>query len=56
MAMLTIEKLPADEKARMRADYEDIMRRDHVSRMDGARREGHVAGIADGRGGCVITP
>jgi predicted transposase/invertase (TIGR01784 family) len=48
-AMLTIEKLSADENARVRADYEEIMRLDHISRMEGARREGRVEGVAEGR-------
>jgi predicted transposase/invertase (TIGR01784 family) len=48
-AMLTIEKLSADENARVRADYEEIMRLDHISRMEGARREGEAKGEARGR-------
>jgi predicted transposase/invertase (TIGR01784 family) len=41
-AMLTIEKLSADENARVRADYEEIMRLDHITRMEGAKREGRA--------------
>jgi predicted transposase/invertase (TIGR01784 family) len=48
-AMLTIEKLSADENARVRADYEEIMRLDHISRMEGARNEGLAEGEAKGR-------
>jgi predicted transposase/invertase (TIGR01784 family) len=47
-AMLTIEKLSADENARVRADYEEIMRLDHISRMEGARSEGRAEGLAEG--------
>jgi predicted transposase/invertase (TIGR01784 family) len=47
-AMLTIEKLSADENARVLADREEIMRLDHISRMEGARREGLVKGRAEG--------
>jgi predicted transposase/invertase (TIGR01784 family) len=48
-AMLTIEKLSADENARVRADYEEIMRLDLISRMEGARREGLAEGETKGR-------
>jgi predicted transposase/invertase (TIGR01784 family) len=47
-AMLTIEKLSADETARRRAEYEEMMRRDYVSRMEGAKREGLSEGEAKG--------
>jgi predicted transposase/invertase (TIGR01784 family) len=43
-AMITIEKLSADESARVRAEYEEKMRRDHMSRMEGAKREGFAEG------------
>jgi predicted transposase/invertase (TIGR01784 family) len=41
-AMLTIEKLSVDENARVLADREEIMRLDHISRMEGARNEGRA--------------
>jgi hypothetical protein len=40
--MLTIEKLSADEEERVRAEYQEMMRRDYVSRIDGAKREGRA--------------
>jgi hypothetical protein len=46
-AMLTIEKLSADESARVRADREEIMRLDHISRMEGAWREGFAEGFVE---------
>ncbi|MDR1291911.1 MAG: hypothetical protein LBJ91_00740 [Clostridiales Family XIII bacterium] len=45
--MITIEKLSADESARVRADREEIMRLDHISRMEGAWREGFAEGFAE---------
>jgi predicted transposase/invertase (TIGR01784 family) len=39
-AMLTIEKLSADEEERVRAEYAEMQRRDYRSRIDGAKREG----------------
>jgi predicted transposase/invertase (TIGR01784 family) len=52
-AMITIEKLSADEKAWMQALHEEIAQRDHISRMEGAKREGleegEAMGIAKGR-------
>jgi predicted transposase/invertase (TIGR01784 family) len=48
-AMLTIERLSADEAERVRAEYQEMMRRDYVSRIDGAKREGRVEGLAEGR-------
>jgi predicted transposase/invertase (TIGR01784 family) len=47
-AMLTIEKLSADESARVRADREEIMRLDHISRMESARSGGEAMGEARG--------
>jgi predicted transposase/invertase (TIGR01784 family) len=47
--MLTIEKLSADEEERVRAEYQEMMRRDYVSRINGAKREGHAEGIEQGR-------
>jgi predicted transposase/invertase (TIGR01784 family) len=41
-AMLTIEKLSADKEERVRAEYQEMMRRDYVSRVDGAKREGRA--------------
>jgi predicted transposase/invertase (TIGR01784 family) len=41
-AMLTIEKLSADEEARVRAEYREMQRRDYVSRIEGAKREGRA--------------
>jgi hypothetical protein len=37
--MLTVERLSADEAERVRAEYQEMMRRDYVSRIDGAKRE-----------------
>jgi predicted transposase/invertase (TIGR01784 family) len=48
-AMLTIERLSSDEKTRRRAEYEEMMRRDYVSRIEGAKREGEKLGIVKGR-------
>jgi predicted transposase/invertase (TIGR01784 family) len=48
-AMLTIEKLSADDAAWMKATYEDKQRRDHVARMNGARKEGLAEGETIGR-------
>jgi predicted transposase/invertase (TIGR01784 family) len=48
-AMLTIERLSADEAERVRAEYQEMMRRDYVSRINGAKREGRVEGLAEGR-------
>jgi predicted transposase YdaD len=48
-AMLTIEKLSADEEERVRAEYSEMQRRDYRSRLDGAKREGRVEGRAEGR-------
>jgi predicted transposase/invertase (TIGR01784 family) len=46
-AMLTIERLSADEAERVRAEYQEMMRRDYVSRIDGAKREGRAEGHAE---------
>jgi predicted transposase/invertase (TIGR01784 family) len=48
-AVLILEKLSEDEQARQRAEYEEMMRRDYVSRINGARKEGLEAGIERGR-------
>jgi predicted transposase/invertase (TIGR01784 family) len=48
-AMLTIEKLSADESERVRAEYREMQRRDYVSRMEGARRDGLAKGRTEGR-------
>jgi predicted transposase/invertase (TIGR01784 family) len=42
--MLTIERLSADEAERVRAEYQEMMCRDYVSRIDGAKREGRAEG------------
>jgi predicted transposase YdaD len=42
MAVRKCKKLSADEEARVRAEYEEMMRRDYVSRINGAKREGLV--------------
>jgi predicted transposase/invertase (TIGR01784 family) len=47
-AVMVLEKLGADEKARQQAEYEEMMRRDYVSRVNGARREGEERGMAIG--------
>ncbi|MDR1042525.1 MAG: Rpn family recombination-promoting nuclease/putative transposase, partial [Clostridiales Family XIII bacterium] len=46
-AMLTIEKLSADEEERVRAEYAEMQRRDYRSRIDGAKHEGRVEGRAE---------
>jgi predicted transposase/invertase (TIGR01784 family) len=46
-AMLTIEKLSADEEERVRAEYQEMMRRDYVSRINGAKREGRNEGLLE---------
>jgi predicted transposase/invertase (TIGR01784 family) len=43
-AMLTLEKLSADENARYKAEREEMMRRDYVAVMDNARSEGWTEG------------
>jgi predicted transposase/invertase (TIGR01784 family) len=47
-AMLIVEKLSADEEARLYLEYEEMMRRDYVSRIEGAKSEGEVRGVAKG--------
>jgi predicted transposase/invertase (TIGR01784 family) len=47
-AMIVLEKLSADENARFAAEREEMMRRDYVSRMEGALREGEALGRAEG--------
>jgi predicted transposase/invertase (TIGR01784 family) len=39
-ARLILVKMPADEQAQYQAEREEMQRRDYVSRMNGARREG----------------
>jgi predicted transposase/invertase (TIGR01784 family) len=48
-AMLTIEKLSADEAARLRAEYKEMQDLDHISRMEGAKREGRAEGVVEER-------
>jgi predicted transposase/invertase (TIGR01784 family) len=48
-AVLVLEKLSADEQAREQVEKEEMMRRDYVSRVDGARREGIAIGEERGK-------
>jgi predicted transposase/invertase (TIGR01784 family) len=48
-AMLIVEKLSAEEEAIVRAEYAEMQRRDEVSRIEGAKREGLEEGLAIAR-------
>jgi predicted transposase/invertase (TIGR01784 family) len=43
-AVMVLEKLSANEQVRQQAEYEEMMRRDYVSRIDGERNEGMAFG------------
>jgi predicted transposase/invertase (TIGR01784 family) len=47
-ARLILVKMSADEQAQYHAEREEMQRRDYVSRMNGARREGIEKGIERG--------
>jgi predicted transposase/invertase (TIGR01784 family) len=47
-AVMVLEKLSADEQARVQAVYEEMMRRDYVSRVKSAEKRGETRGIEIG--------